>query len=149
MMEISIYAPCKGKFKDITMVNDKVFAEKMIGDGMAIKPDDSYVCAPMDGTVVSIYPTNHAFMMVNDEGVELMIHIGVDTVHLNKTCFKRLVQENQCVKRGEPIIKANFRRIRHHHFDDSVIVISINNDINKKNITEYGTKDTVMYVINK
>lgn len=72
---------------------------------MAIRPTDSIVVAPADGTVVKIFNTNHAFCLETDKGVELVVHMGIDTVALNGQGFKRLVEEGAEVKAGEPVLE--------------------------------------------
>ena len=79
----------------------------MAGDGFAINYTGSTVVAPCDGTLTLIFKTNHAFSITTDNGVELLIHIGLDTVTLNGEGFERLIEEGQKVKAGTPIIKLN------------------------------------------
>lgn len=103
--EIEIVAPMTGKAVAITEVEDPVFGEKMIGDGLAIEPTDGLVLAPCKGKVVQIFPTNHAVGIETKEGFDLLIHLGIDTVELNGEGFERLVEEGQDVEVGTPIIR--------------------------------------------
>ncbi|MFR5266888.1 PTS glucose transporter subunit IIA [Clostridium sp.] len=105
--ELKLVSPVDGKTIDLSKVNDPVFAEKMAGDGLAIDSTGSTVVAPCDGTLTLIFKTNHAFSITTDNGVELLIHIGLDTVTLNGEGFERLIEEGQKVKAGTPIIKLN------------------------------------------
>ncbi|QHA86241.1 N-acetylglucosamine-specific PTS transporter subunit IIBC [Serratia rhizosphaerae] len=101
----AMVAPVSGEVVALDQVPDEAFASKAVGDGVAIRPTDSTVVAPADGTVVKIFNTNHAFCLETDKGVELVVHMGIDTVALNGQGFKRLVEEGAEVKAGEPVLE--------------------------------------------
>ncbi len=101
---ISIHAPLSGEIVPIEEVPDVVFADKIVGDGVAIMPSGDMMVAPCDGTIGKIFETNHAFSMESDDGLELFVHFGMDTVNLNGEGFTRIAKEGQRVKTGEPII---------------------------------------------
>ncbi|AML59638.1 PTS system, N-acetylglucosamine-specific IIA component [Serratia rubidaea] len=101
----ALVAPVSGEVVALDQVPDEAFASKAVGDGVAIRPTDSIVVAPADGTVVKIFNTNHAFCLETDKGVELVVHMGIDTVALNGQGFKRLVEEGAEVKAGEPVLE--------------------------------------------
>ncbi|HGO5815233.1 TPA: PTS glucose transporter subunit IIA [Mannheimia haemolytica] len=103
--EIKIYSPLTGEIVNIEDVPDVVFSEKIVGDGVAIRPSGDTIVAPVNGTIGKIFETNHAFSIESEEGVELFVHFGIDTVELKGEGFTRLAQEGQTVKVGEPIIK--------------------------------------------
>lgn len=103
--EIELVAPMTGKAVQITEVPDPVFAEKMIGDGVAIEPTEGLVVAPCKGKVVQIFPTNHAIGIETKQGFDVLVHLGIDTVELNGKGFERLVEEGQDVEAGTPLIK--------------------------------------------
>lgn len=105
--ELNLVAAIDGKTIDLTNVPDPVFAQKMAGDGIAIDTTGNIVVAPCDGELSLIFKTNHAFAMTLDNGVELLVHIGIDTVSLDGKGFKRLVEAGQKVKAGTPIIEIN------------------------------------------
>ncbi len=86
---------------------DVVFAEKIVGDGIAIKPTGNKMVAPVDGTIGKIFETNHAFSIESDSGVELFVHFGIDTVELKGEGFKRIAEEGQRVKVGDTVIEFN------------------------------------------
>ena len=90
---------------NIEDVPDVVFSEKIVGDGIAIRPTGNKLVAPVDGVVGKIFETNHAFSMESKEGVELFVHFGIDTVELKGEGFTRVAQEGQSVKRGDTIIE--------------------------------------------
>jgi len=103
-----VIAPISGKVIALEMVPDPVFSAKVVGDGVAIDElTGDVACAPLDGTVALIFRTNHAFAIKTKEGIELLVHIGIDTVELNGEGFERLVEEGAVVKAGEPIIRFN------------------------------------------
>ncbi|MGL4990409.1 MAG: PTS sugar transporter subunit IIA [Sarcina sp.] len=103
--ELKLFSIIDGKTLDLTNVPDPIFAQKMAGDGIAIDPNGDTVLAPADGEINLIFKTNHAFAMTLDNGLELLIHIGIDTVSLNGEGFERLVSSGEYVKMGTPIIK--------------------------------------------
>ena len=97
--------PKEIEIMEITEVPDPVFAEKMLGDGVAIEPTDGLVVSPCKGKVVQIFPTNHAVGIETKQGFDLLIHLGIDTVELNGKGFKRLIEEGQDVEVGTPLIQ--------------------------------------------
>ncbi len=103
--EGALVAPISGKTVDITTVPDAVFAEKMAGDGLAINPTGDTVVAPADGELTMLFGTKHAFGMTLDKGVQILVHIGLDTVSLNGEGFTALKNQGDMVKKGEPIVK--------------------------------------------
>ncbi len=84
-----------------------MFAEKIVGDGIAIKPAGNKMVAPVDGTIGKIFETNHAFSIESDSGIELFVHFGIDTVELKGEGFKRIAEEGQRVKKGDVVIEFN------------------------------------------
>lgn len=104
-VEVEIYAPISGEIVNIEDVPDVVFSEKIVGDGVAIRPIGNKIVAPVDGVIGKIFETNHAFSMESKEGVELFVHFGIDTVELKGEGFTRIAQEGQSVKRGDTVIE--------------------------------------------
>lgn len=105
--DIKLIAPISGKTIDLSKVPDPVFAQKMAGDGIAIDSTGDTIVAPCNGELSLIFKTNHAFAMTLDGGVELLVHIGIDTVSLDGEGFERLIEAGNTVKAGTPIIKIN------------------------------------------
>lgn len=99
----ALVSPITGEVVALEQVPDEAFASKAVGDGIAVKPTDNIVVAPAAGTVVKIFNTNHAFCTETDNGAEIVVHMGIDTVALEGKGFKRLVEEGAQVKAGEPI----------------------------------------------
>ncbi|OCG78687.1 PTS glucose transporter subunit IIA [Gilliamella sp. Nev6-6] len=102
---IEIIAPLSGEIVKIEDVPDVVFAEKIVGDGIAIKPSGNKIVAPLNGKIGKIFETNHAFAIESDEGIELFVHFGIDTVELKGEGFTRVAEEGQQVKIGDTIIE--------------------------------------------
>lgn len=107
----TIIAPLTGEVVAIGEVPDPVFAEKMMGDGFAIKPADGKVVSPVTGKVVTLFPTKHAVGLVSDSGIELLIHIGINTVNLNGEGFQLLCQEGDIVDVGTPLLQVDLAYI--------------------------------------
>lgn len=103
--EIEIISPLDGEIIKIEDVPDVVFAEKIVGDGIAIKPSGNKIVAPIAGTIGKIFETNHAFSIESDSGIELFVHFGIDTVELKGEGFTRIASEGQRVKAGDTIIE--------------------------------------------
>ncbi|WGL97475.1 PTS glucose transporter subunit IIA [Arsenophonus sp. aPb] len=102
---IDIIAPISGEIVNIEDVPDVVFAEKIVGDGIAIKPTGNKIVAPVDGTIGKIFETNHAFSIESDNGIELFVHFGIDTVELKGEGFTRLAEEGQKVQKGDLVLE--------------------------------------------
>ena len=101
----SLVSPITGDVVALEQVPDEGFASKAVGDGIAVKPTSNIVVAPAAGTVVKIFNTNHAFCLETNNGAEIVVHMGIDTVALEGKGFKRLVEEGTDVKAGEPILE--------------------------------------------
>lgn len=105
--EAKIVSPLKGKLVPITEVPDDVFAEKMMGDGFAIIPEDGLVVSPVNGKIVNVFPTKHAIGIQSSGGREVLIHVGLDTVNLKGEGFEMFISEGDTVKAGQPLLQAD------------------------------------------
>ena len=114
VIETDIYAPGTGHIIPLSEVPDKVFSEKMMGDGIGFVPEKGEIVAPFDGTVKTIFPTKHAIGLESDTGIEVLIHIGIDTVKLNGEGFESLVDVNEPVTQGQPLMKINLAYLKEH-----------------------------------
>ncbi len=123
-----IYSPCTGQIKDISACSDEAFAAGYMGDGMLVVPQENLVSAPVDGVIEKIFQTNHAFTIKSRSGVEILVHIGVDTIQLNGSPFVRLAQEGSHVTAGTPIIRSDMKAIRRKGLDPSVLVVAMDVD---------------------
>ena len=108
----TVYAPMTGKVKDLSEVEDEVFSSGMLGNGIAIEPTNGQVNSPVDGIVTTVFPTKHAIGVTSDDGVEILIHIGMDTVELNGEGFESFVKQNERVKKGDLLIRVNLDKIK-------------------------------------
>ena len=144
-----VYAPVDGQVIDITEVDDEVFANKMVGDGVAIRPAGEIFCAPINGIVSKIFSTNHAFSIQSDKDLEVMVHIGLETVALQGEGFERIAEEGAKVEAGDPVIKADLSYIAEHAKSTvTPIVIAETSDVKKieKKLRIVKQGDVVMEV---
>ena len=112
-----IAAPLSGKVIPLSEVNDEVFSKKIMGEGAAIVPDDGEVSAPFDGVVNTVFPTRHAIGLTNDDGIEVIIHIGLDTVELNGEGFEAFVKDGDRVRKGDRLIRFDRSAIQEKGYD--------------------------------
>lgn len=110
----TLVAPVSGEVVPLDAVPDEAFASKAVGDGVAIKPSDKRVVAPIAGTVVKIFNTNHAFCLESENGVEIVVHMGLDTVALGGQGFTRLVEEGAQVTAGQPVLEMDLDYLNAH-----------------------------------
>ena len=106
-----IYAPMAGEAVEISEVPDPTFSSGMLGNGIAIKPTDGKVCSPVNGTVDMMFDTGHAVTLVSDNGIEILIHVGLETVGLEGKPFQVKVQNGQKVKKGDILMIADLAAI--------------------------------------
>ena len=102
---IVISSPISGTAAELVTAPDEAFAQKMMGDGAVVTPEDPYVYAPEDGEVAFVFDTKHAIGFITESGISLLIHVGIDTVKLNGKGFEALVESGQEVKKGDPMLK--------------------------------------------
>ncbi|HGD4588370.1 TPA: glucose PTS transporter subunit IIA [Streptococcus agalactiae] len=101
----TLYSPMVGNVLPLSKVPDETFSSKLLGEGLAITPSVGEVYAPFDGEIISLFPTKHAIALKDDKGVEVLIHIGIDTVELNGEGFEQLVKVGDFVKRGQLLLR--------------------------------------------
>ena len=126
--EITVKAPVSGTLMELDSVNDEIFAKGEAGSGFAIKPSDGRIYAPFDATVRQVFSTRHALGIVADNGMALLIHVGIGTVALKGTGFVTYVEEGQKIKQGDEILEFWDETIKKAGLDDTVIVTVTNSD---------------------
>lgn len=111
--KIEFVMPMSGEVIDISEIPDPVFSKKMMGDGFGIKPskDSNDIFAPVSGEVVSIFPTKHALGIKTKEGIEILLHVGIDTVNLKGEGFEAFVEQGDKIQAGDKILSVNFNEI--------------------------------------
>lgn len=108
----SIYAPITGEYVKIEDIPDPVFAQKMMGEGFGVNPTEGEVVSPIDGKVDNVFPTKHAIGLKAQNGLELLVHIGLDTVQLDGEGFEILVESGDTVNVGDPILRFDLEYIK-------------------------------------
>lgn len=111
-IEVEIFAPCDGELLNLSEVPDAVFSQKMIGDGIAIIPESKSMYGVIQGKIVNIFPTNHAIGMTNDTGLEVLIHIGLDTVELKGEGFQRVASEGDQIDSNSELMRVDLEVIQ-------------------------------------
>ncbi|MGE8081320.1 glucose-specific PTS transporter subunit IIBC [Peribacillus loiseleuriae] len=145
-------SPITGKIKPISEVPDAVFAEKMMGDGFAILPTDGAIVSPVDGTIVNLFPTKHALGIESDNGLEILIHVGIDTVKLEGNGFEALVAQGDKVKRGQSLLKVDLAYVKEHAPSIITPIVFTNLKegesikIEKSGTVESGEKDVISII---
>lgn len=124
----ALFAPLSGNMVPLHQLSDPVFADEVFGKGIAIVPQHGELRSPIDGVVGSVFATHHAITLQSDNGAEVLIHIGIDTVKLNGRHFTRLVEDGQRVAVGDPLIRFDLDALVAQHIDPSVIIIVTNTE---------------------
>ena len=134
----AVYAPVKGKCIDITEVNDEGFSSKIMGDGVAVIPEESVIKAPADGKLTMIFEPGHAFGMEADNGLELLLHIGIDTVNEKGNGFKILKKSGDAVKKGTPVVELELETLKEKYDMTTMVIVT-----NEKKITKPALQKAV------
>lgn len=124
----TIYAPVSGTAIPLAEIGDPVFAEGVLGQGCGVRPDCETVIAPFHGTVIQIADTKHAVCVRSDDGIEVLVHVGLDTVAMNGAGFTVLVKEEDKVKCGQKLMTFSKKAISEAGFSDTVAVIVVNTE---------------------
>ncbi|MFW7384593.1 beta-glucoside-specific PTS transporter subunit IIABC [Vagococcus fluvialis] len=121
-----IVSPVKGNVLPLNQAKDPVFAEGVVGRGAVVEPTEGVVYAPFNGTVMTVFPTKHAIGLISDNGMELLIHIGVDTVQLEGEHFETFITEGQKIKTGDKLASFDVKGIEEAGYSSQVLVINTN-----------------------
>ncbi|BDQ62879.1 hypothetical protein EfsSVR2332_29570 [Enterococcus faecalis] len=133
-------AVATGEVIPMAQVNDPVFSQKMMGDGFAVKPLEGEVVAPISGKVLSVFPSKHAIGLQTEEGIEVLVHMGIDTVEMATPAFESFVKEGQSLKAGMKLAKMNLDVIEQAGKETTIIVAFTNSDkVEQVVINQLGT----------
>ena len=149
-IEKELFTVATGEVIALTDVNDPVFSQKMMGDGFAVIPATGEVTAPLSGKILSVFPTKHAIGMQTAEGAEVLIHMGLDTVHMSQPAFEILVSEGQEVVAGTTIAQMDLDAIKNEGKETTIIVVFTDDKVNGLTINKLGDTErgTVIGKIN-
>lgn len=123
---LTLEKPVVGQTIDLSAVNDATFSSGALGDGFAVIPSEGKVYSPVNGRISSVFPTKHAIGVISDNGAEILIHIGIDTVNLNGQYFDILIQDGAVVRAGEQLASFDLEKIKESGYDPTTMVIITN-----------------------
>ena len=145
----SVLCPVAGTLADISTVADQAFASKTMGDGVAIVPTDSAVIAPVTGSVDALFPTGHAFGITGDNGITVMVHVGIDTVEMQGDGFTLHVAQGERVEAGQKLLDIDIDKIRAAGFDPVTMCLVAEHtcagELNKHADGTVTTQDTAIW----
>lgn len=137
---VSVKAPLSGEVVKLSEVNDEVFSKEIMGKGAAIKPSDGKVYAPFNGVVNTVFPTKHAIGLTSDDGVEVIIHLGLDTVELQGESFETFVKDGDKVTAGQKLAQVDLEAIKKKGYD-TITPIVVTNSNNFVDVVETENKE--------
>lgn len=136
-----LYSITDGKLISIEKVNDATFAQKIMGDGVAFISESGEIVSPCNGTVSTVFETNHTLGLISDDGVQVLIHIGLDTVKENGKGFKSYIKDGAKIKRGQKLIIFDIEYLESKGYDLAIPMIIVNMDTVSD--IEYAAEGTV------
>lgn len=146
----TLFAPVTGETLALEQVRDVIFSEKLVGVGIAIIPDMEdiiNILAPADGQISSILPGNHAFFMLTDDGIEVLVHVGLNSVSLQGQGFTRMVQENQRVKKGQIILQVQTKVLTENNISLVTPVIVTSPELYEVKVNTGGVQASITPLI--
>lgn len=134
-----IVSPVKGEIIPLKEVPDETFAEEILGKGVAVKPAEDEICSPVDGKILSVFPTKHAIAIESADGMQVLVHVGIDTVKLEGKYFEAFVKEGDEIRQGQRLLKCDFKKIEEAGYK-TVTPVIIANSADYSEITQltYG-----------
>lgn len=121
--KIKILSPCDGEIIKLESVMDEVFSSGIMGEGFGVLPSRGKICAPISGKIENIHRAAHAYSISSDEGFDVLVHIGIDTVELEGECFEPLAKIGEHIELGDELAKADVNKILERGFDPVVVVV--------------------------
>ncbi len=147
-VELEVASCVKGEMINIEQVKDPVFSKKSMGEGVAFIPENEIITSPIEGTIEVAFPTGHAIGIKSNNGAEILIHVGINTVELNGEHFEMLVKQGDTVRKGQRLIKFDLEKIKEKGYDTTTMMIITNSsEFSSINIGEYrhvGNEDKVI-----
>ncbi|MGG7213172.1 beta-glucoside-specific PTS transporter subunit IIABC [Clostridium nigeriense] len=140
----------KGEMIPLEDVKDPVFSSKTMGDGVAFVPEIGEITSPVDGTIEVAFPTGHAIGLKSDNNIEILIHVGINTVELNGECFKLLVKQGEKVTIGQKLIEFDLKKIKEKGYDPTTMLLiteANNKTLKKENYRNVKNEDKVLELI--
>ena len=119
-------SPQTGRITSVREIPDEVFSEKILGDGAAIVPEENIIVSPVDGQIVQLADAGHVYCIKSDDGLDILIHVGVDTIGMRGKGFKYFVKVGQKVKAGEPIGEADINLIKEYGYSTYTAILVTN-----------------------
>lgn len=135
------YAVVDGISIDLSQVEDDMFSNRMLGDGIATKPSSNIVVSPCNGEVTLVSDTKHAIGLKNEDGIEVLIHIGLDTVKLNGEGFETLCKIGDKIKVGQPLVNVNRQFLKDKNIEDVTMMVVV--EQNGYELSNYHTNQSV------
>ena len=140
--EVSITTVATGEVIAIEEVADEVFSQKMMGEGFGVIPSAKEVVSPVSGTVTSVFPTKHAIGVITEDGLEVLIHMGLDTVQMNEQAFEVIVKEGDTISQGQLIANADWDKVKAEGKGTTIVIVFTNSHmIQSFDLTANGTKE--------
>lgn len=142
---------CEGTIQTITKAKDAAFASESMGKGVCIDPSEETIYAPCDAKVAFTFPTKHAIGLISPQGIEMLIHCGIDTVNMNGDCFELLVSQDENVSKGTPLLRFDKQKIKEAGFQDQIMFVITNSNDYTIDVQEaqHATKDTPIMTVRK
>ena len=122
----NICSPIKGSVIDITKTNDPLFKEEALGKGVGIIAEENTLVSPVNGVIKTFFPTKHAIGITTDDGIDILIHVGIDTVELNGKYFNALKEQGDKVKQGDKLLEVDFDGVKESGYDATVLFVVTN-----------------------
>lgn len=138
----SVLSPCKGILVDLSTVDDEVFSQKVMGDGVAVEPAEGTFYAPISGILESVFPTGHAYGIRSTDGKEVLVHIGLNTVELNGKGFNLHVKQGDKIKAGDKVVSVDLKAIKEAGYKTTTMLIQTDGDFHMAVTASYGTSVT-------
>ncbi|WML45755.1 PTS glucose transporter subunit IIA [Neobacillus sp. PS3-40] len=139
--KLQIFAPINGEIIPIEQVQDPVFSEKMMGEGIAVIPSEGNICSPVEGTIIQVAPTKHAIGILTEDGTEILVHIGLETVALKGEGFTVAVNMGEKVSVGQLLVEVDWEFIKNHAKSIVTPIVITNSNEGKKRYTPTEEKE--------